>query len=166
MGRAEQLAAYVAGGMIEDDASLSVQEDALIVDGWWPAAVRLGRNTHLVRLDQDGPELDLPEQLASALAAAGLTRLEGDWPLIEAITLQRLGLLGAQWDVWAPSQTEAEAAIGEGAAGEGALPSMPDPMQAAEALTFASRGAERARPWDRPDDDEAGTPEAEPGTQP
>jgi hypothetical protein len=164
MGRPDQLAVYVAGGMLDDDPSLSVQEDALIVDGWWPAAVRLGRNTHLVRLDAEGPEPDLPEELSAALAAAGLTRVEGEWPLIEAITLQRLGLLGAQWDLWAPSREEAEAAIAEGAVGEGALPSLPDPMQAAKAMTFASRGAERPRPWDRPDD-EAGTPEEEPGTR-
>ncbi|MGI8759687.1 MAG: hypothetical protein ACR2K0_10330 [Acidimicrobiales bacterium] len=99
-----------------DNALVRVDGEALTVDDWWPAALWLGPATCLVRLDE-GPGPGLPAQLAQALAAAGLKSVDADPSAIEAITVQRLGLMGAAWQVWADDDDTARAAIADAAAG-------------------------------------------------
>lgn len=101
---------------VPDHASVRVDGDALTVDDWWPAALWLGPATCLARLDE-GPAPDLAAQLAAALTAAGLRPVEADPSAVEAITVQRLGLMGAAWQVWAEDDSTAAAAIANAAAG-------------------------------------------------
>lgn len=99
-----------------DDASVRIDGDALTVDDWWSAALWLGPATCLTRLDE-APAPGVPAQLAEALAAAGLRPVDADPSAIEAITVQRLGLMGAAWQVWADDESTARAAIAATAAG-------------------------------------------------
>lgn len=71
----------------------------------------------MVRRDPDSPDPSLPDELAAVLASAGLRPLEGDRPLIEAITLQRLGVLSAEWQLWAADEAEADVLIDHHATG-------------------------------------------------
>lgn len=94
-----------------DEASLQVEGDALVVDGWWPAALWLGPTTCLVRRD-DCPREGLLVALGAALRQAGLDVVEvGLAAPIEAISVGRLGLLGGDWQVWSTDPDAAQAAI-------------------------------------------------------
>lgn len=112
----EVVQAFVDRVAPPDDASVRVDGDALTVDDWWPAALWLGPATCLTRLDE-APAPDVPAQLAKALAAAGLRPVDTDPSAIEAITVQRLGLMGAAWQVWANDENTAQIAIATAAAG-------------------------------------------------
>lgn len=112
----EVVRAFVGRVPAPDHPTLGVEGEALTVDRWWPAALWLGPSTCLVRLD-DGPQPALAGSLASVLAEVGLSPVDGDPAAIEAITVQQLGLMGATWQVWAPDDATARAAIGFGAAG-------------------------------------------------
>jgi len=56
---------------------------------------------------------EISSQLSELLLSEGLQNLgdENDWPLVEGITLQWLGVVGAAWNVWSNSPAEAGAAI-------------------------------------------------------
>jgi len=141
----EFLRAYVAGDPGGDGGALSVQEEALYVDGWWPAAVRLGPQTHLVRTDLDGPEQDLTQVLMEALESAGLRPIQGDWSVVEAVTFQRLGLVGATWQVLGTSEAQARLDIEAAATGQ----TVPLGGRTLEDVTnhqlITQRGADRLR---------------------
>ena len=115
MDARQLLEAYVSGVAMPDDSALSVESEALYVDSWWPAAVRLGARVHLVRIYEDGPQPELSVELAQLLAESGLEHVGDDWPLIESVTLQRLGVLGGHWQVWAESKAAAETAVSKAA---------------------------------------------------
>jgi len=109
---------WVSTGASETAGSLDVEEDgALLVDGWWPAGVRLDPSNFLVRVDDTCPVPGLPGQIVSVLEEAGFRHLEGDWAVVESIALQRLGLLGAHWQVWGHDHESARRAVALAVAG-------------------------------------------------
>lgn len=103
--------AFVARTGAPAQAGLDIEGPALMVDRWWPAALWLGPATCLVRLD-DGPRPELAEVLERALGDAGMevTDLDVDAP-VEAITAQRLGVIGARWRLWATSAAAGRADV-------------------------------------------------------
>ena len=110
----EALAAFIAGDKLPEHGPVTSQNRALYIDEWWPAAVRMTPRSFLVRIYDDGPMPEISEQIESLLADEGLCNLgdENDWPIIEGITLQWLGVVGGYWHVWSLNADEAEAAIG------------------------------------------------------
>jgi hypothetical protein len=117
MATADVVTAFVSREPAPGHPSLQVEEDALVVDGWWPAALWLGREACLVRLD-DSPGDAVAAQLAQALTARGMVVVAADLDVaVEAVTMQRLGLIGARWQVWAADEPTAQAAVGAAAGG-------------------------------------------------
>ncbi|HEV2767691.1 MAG TPA: hypothetical protein VGV63_08305 [Acidimicrobiales bacterium] len=111
------VSAFVSRGPVPGHPSLQVEEDALIVDGWWPAALWLGREACLVRLDES-PGTAVAAQLAEALTTRGMVAVDGDLDApVEAVTMQRLGLIGATWQLWAADEADARAAVAAAATG-------------------------------------------------
>ncbi len=111
------VAAFVQRTGAPDDAGLRVEGDALVVDGWWPAALWLGDTTCLTRSD-GCPRAGLPGELAAGLAAIGLQPVEADLDAaIEAVSVGRLGLLGGDWQVRSTSLDAARAAVTSAASG-------------------------------------------------
>lgn len=107
----EGAAAFAARRPLPDDPSLLVEGDALLVEGWWPAALWLGPNTCLVRVD-DSPRPNLPVALQAALAERHRYQVDvGLEASIQAISVGRLGQLGAEWQVWSTDVDTAQAAI-------------------------------------------------------
>ncbi len=100
-----------------DEPSVQVEGDALMVDSWWPAALWLGPSTCLVRRDEC-PRPTLPIALEAALGEVGLAEVDVglDAP-IEAISVGRLGVLGADWQVWSSDVEVAGAAIATAVSG-------------------------------------------------
>ena len=98
-----------------DDARVRVEGDALMVDGWWPAALWLGPRTCLTRAD-GCPEPELPGALASGLAGVGLEPVDVDLhAAVEAVSVGRLGLLGGGWLVRSTSADAARDAVASAA---------------------------------------------------
>lgn len=111
MSTGEVVTAYACRDAAPGHPSLQVEEDALVVDGWWPAALWVGREACLVRVDESpGPVVAAP--LAEALAARGMVIVHADLDApVEAVTMQRLGLIGARWQLWAADEAAARAAV-------------------------------------------------------
>ncbi|MEX2620834.1 MAG: hypothetical protein WD250_11520 [Egibacteraceae bacterium] len=109
---ATSLDAYLTGSE-PDGGRLNVENGALYLDGWWPVLVGLGERVQLVRADDDPEALGLGRVVAGALARHGLRPCTMDERLTESIGLQRLGLLGASWQLWAPDQELADAALAD-----------------------------------------------------
>ena len=117
MATEEVVSAFVARVPAPGHPSLQVEDDALVVDGWWPAALWLGREACLVRLDES-PGDAVAAQLAETLAARGMVVVDADLDApVEAITMQRLGLIGARWQLWAADEGAARSAVAAAATG-------------------------------------------------
>ncbi|MGI9120928.1 MAG: hypothetical protein ACR2G7_12550 [Acidimicrobiales bacterium] len=111
----EVVLGFVNRGPVPGDPDLAVDGDALTVDGWWPAALWLGPSTCLVRLDES-TQPALAGALAEALGATGLVVVEADMDApVEAVTIHRLGLMGARWQLWSTDVTTARSAITQAA---------------------------------------------------
>lgn len=109
--------AYVAEAPLPPQGPLNVENDAVYLDGWWPGAIRLPAGAYAVRTEADPAGLDLPRLFADCLTRAGLRRCAVDDRLLESISLQRVGLLGSSWEVWAVDDTAATDAVAAAAAG-------------------------------------------------
>lgn len=117
MSSDEVVLAFVNRGPVPGVPDLTVDADALTVDGWWPAALWLGSSTCLVRLDES-TQPALAGALAEALGATGLVVVDADMDApVEAVTIHRLGLMGAHWQVWSTDTTTARSSIAEAASG-------------------------------------------------
>lgn len=118
MANPDVLRAFVEATDPPGDPSLTVEGDKLVVDGWWPAALRLGPRTCLVRVD-DGPDAGLPVQLVDALSDRGLVEIEAadlGAPVL-AVAMQRMDVLAALWQVWSEDEATARSVIGDAATG-------------------------------------------------
>lgn len=111
------LDAYFAGDEPPTGAPLNVENAALYLNGWWPVAVCLRHDAYVVRTEDDPEGLALRALVTERLAARGLHRCAVDDRLLESIALQRLGLLHAEWEAWAPDEETAVDAVGAAAAG-------------------------------------------------
>lgn len=111
--RAGLLRAFVLGQTMPEHGPLTTQMSALYVDEWWPAAVRLNSKVFFIRLDDDPPMPGIAEEMAAMLTERGLSELgsEQTWPLLDGVTLQRLGVVGPRWQVWGESPETVTEAI-------------------------------------------------------
>ncbi|HWH35212.1 MAG TPA: hypothetical protein VNT56_07815 [Acidimicrobiales bacterium] len=111
MAATEVVEAFAARRTPPGDPAYGAEGDALMVDGWWPAALWLGPNTCLVRLDE-GPRAPLADSLRTALTGAGLEPLHRDLDAAtEAVSAYRLGVVGGRWQAWATSESAGVADI-------------------------------------------------------
>lgn len=106
---------YVDAKPMPEHGPLTTQMSALYLDEWWPVAVRLNDKCFFVRMNDDGPMPEIARQITRMLADAGLQCFgtEDDWPLVDGITLQRLGVVGASWEVWADTRDLTRQSINE-----------------------------------------------------
>lgn len=107
---------YVEGEAVEE-GRLNLENGAVYLDGWWPVVVGLPEGAQLVRADMDPEGFGLRDIVAGVLTQKGMQACTIDEGLAEAVALQRLGLLGASWQLWAPSDEVAEKALAAAAAG-------------------------------------------------
>lgn len=117
MSGREVVAAFVGRLPAPGDPSLQIEGNSLMIDGWWPAALWLGPSTCLVRLDE-GAKAEVPAWLDEELSATHLVPVDADLDApLEAISVQRLGLIGAAWRIWSLDEPTARAAVVEALAG-------------------------------------------------
>ncbi len=95
-----------------------VEGPALMVDRLDAAALRIGPNAVLVRLDLDDDQLSAKPVVEHALAEAGMTRLDHDSLLAVPVAIQVLGLRISSWDLWGSELDPAYAALRAAAVGE------------------------------------------------
>jgi hypothetical protein len=111
MASAEVVTAFASREPAPGHPHLQVEGEALVLDGWWPVALWLSPEACLVRLDESPGEA-VAADLAEALAGRGLAVVEADLDApVEALTMQHLGLIGACWQLWAPDEAAARAAV-------------------------------------------------------
>ncbi|MFQ5880399.1 MAG: hypothetical protein ACE5IZ_09540 [Dehalococcoidia bacterium] len=106
------LEAFAAGATQGLSERLHIEKQVLYAFGWWILAIRLGDNAFLVRADSYLATTDRFEaQFQALLRSEGLTAVERDPPLADMVTLQAASLVGASWEVWAPSAKDAQEAF-------------------------------------------------------
>jgi hypothetical protein len=114
--------------------------DALVLDGWWHTAFRVGPDTFIVRTDEPPRATTVIDDLAAALSAQGLGHVADDLPTITALAYAQLSLgTGVSWALWARDR----------AAGEATLAARVDPessLQAAEPGVLDPEGAMAMQP--------------------
>lgn len=111
------LDAYLDKRALPEDGPLNVENATVYLHGWWPAAIRLNERAYQVRDEPDPEGLDLPQLVTEHLGSRGLRACQVDERLLESIALQRVGLLGGAWKVWAADDDAAAQAVAEAAAG-------------------------------------------------
>lgn len=91
--------------------SLHIEGNALILSGWWHAALRVTDRVVVVRNEpprEDAPALD---ELQAALKDIGLSEVAVDHPLIQPITYTEISLGQVSWALWATDLATGDAAL-------------------------------------------------------
>lgn len=99
-----------------------VEGPTLMVDRMDAAALRVGPNTILVRIDLPDEQTDAKPLVEQALGRQGLCRLDEDSWLAAPVAIQVLGLRLSSWDLWGTDLEESMAALRAAAAGEECRP--------------------------------------------
>lgn len=111
--------AFVAGARSGSVPGLQVTGDVLYVAGWWHAALRIAKDTFIVRAEPPPEPVPVFDLLTVGLERSGLKVVEGgDNPLINAITYVEADVSGLEWDLWAPSAERGAQAIAQRAGAE------------------------------------------------
>ena len=97
---------------------LVIEDDALVLDVWFPAAFRVAPDVFGVRGDEAPDDSPVIADLTTQLTARGLRPVATNPPLLHAITLSEIALGLVEWVVWATDPDTAEAAL-ERRAGHG-----------------------------------------------
>lgn len=90
---------------------LVIEEDALVLDVWWPAAFRVAPDVFGVRGDEPPDDSPVIADLTAQLTARGLRPVAENPPLLHAITLSEIALGLVEWWVWATDLETADAAL-------------------------------------------------------
>ncbi len=92
---------------------LVIEEDALVLDVWWPAAFRVAPDVFGVRGDEPPDDSPVIADLAAQLTARGLEPVATNPPLLHTITLSEIALGLVEWSVWATDEETADAALAD-----------------------------------------------------
>jgi hypothetical protein len=104
---------FVSGGARQGfGPTLNIERDALLLDGWWHAALRVAPDAFMVRTDEPPGSTAAPDDLAAELTARGLVHVADDLPLTTALAYTQLQLsTGVTWSLWATDLASGEAAL-------------------------------------------------------
>lgn len=124
MGDLGLVEAFVGGARSGSVPGLQVTGDVLYVAGWWHAALRVAKDTFIVRAEPPPEPVPVFDLLTVDLERLGLHEVEGgDNPLINAVTYVEADVSGLEWRLWAPSAERGAEAIAQRAGAESAPPS-------------------------------------------
>ncbi|MFN2388215.1 MAG: hypothetical protein ABR575_01210 [Actinomycetota bacterium] len=118
MQDAEVVGRFIAGAPAAAGDSLHIEEDALILAGWWHCAVRLGDSAFLVRTEEAPDDSHAPEIVREVLSAAGLSDIPGEHPLILAVIYTEVSTAGGTWELWGRDGRSATRALASRAGAE------------------------------------------------
>lgn len=109
----EVVQAFVAKGAQQGfGPTLNIERDALLLDGWWHAALRVTPDTFMVRTDEPPHDTATLDDLAAELSLLGTAHVGDDPPLATALAYAQLSLgTGVSWALWAPDLATGEAAL-------------------------------------------------------
>lgn len=125
--------------------TLHVEANALMLSGWWHAALRITDGVYAVRNEparEDAPALD---ELLVALREMGLSEVAVDHPLIQPITYTEISLGQVSWALWAVDLPTGEAALTARVGAESFLTDSPfaEPVEPVSADFSAELGGAR-----------------------
>lgn len=92
-------------------ARLQIEEDALVLDGWWPLAFRVTKDVFGLRDDQEPDPVPDGVDLAGTLARSGLVKVAENPSLLHTITYSEIALGLVAWSVWARDLDTANLAL-------------------------------------------------------
>ena len=109
---------YVRGDRTGHSEQFHIEGDTLMVARGLPLALRLDRDSLLLRIDL--PERLLPARslLQEVMGEEGMSLLDADTMLAAAVAIQVLGLRLSTWDLWGSDIERAFAALRAAAAGD------------------------------------------------
>jgi hypothetical protein len=98
--------------------SLHIENDVLMLGGWWHLAIRLGPKVFMVREEEPRVVSPAPAELLEVLHTRALHRVLEGHPLAQPIAYAHISVAGVEWAVWGPDRRTAEAALAEWAGRE------------------------------------------------
>ncbi len=104
-------AAFLGGAAEAAGPTLHIERDALLLEGWWHAAIRLRSDVFALRIDTPPSASPCLDRLADDLTARGLRVVVAGHPLMQPLTYAELDLVGAEWALWATDPDTAEVAL-------------------------------------------------------
>jgi hypothetical protein len=116
------LDAYARERYVGHSPRFHVEGPTLMVDRMDAAALRVGPNTILVRIDLPEEQTDAKPLVEQALGRQGLCRLDEDSWLAAPVAIQVLGLRLSSWDLWGSDLEESMAVLRLAAAGDECRP--------------------------------------------
>ena len=90
---------------------LHVETDALMLDGWWHACLRVADDTFIVRNEPPPRDTTTLSDIEAALTAKGLSNVGTDLPAITQFTYTGFSLGFVSWNVWATDLATGETAL-------------------------------------------------------
>lgn len=118
----EVLAGFARGQDVGHSLTLHLEGEALVAAGDVAVALRIPPGAVLVRVGLPEDLAPLEGRVEAALAAGGMTLLDGETLLAAPAALQVLGLRDTTWDLWGTDLDQAFAALRAAAVGEQSLP--------------------------------------------
>lgn len=116
------LKAYIQEFYAGHSDRFHVEGPALLVDRIDIAALRVGHNAILVRIDLAPDQGDAQPMVEQALTQHGLSRVAEDTVLAVPVAIGVLGLRVSSWDLWGADPDQATAALRLAALGDEVRP--------------------------------------------
>jgi hypothetical protein len=116
------LDAYVRARYAGHSPRFHVEGPTLMVDRVDAAALRVGPNTILVRIDLPDEQTDAKPLVEQALGRQGMCCLDEDSLLAAPVAIQVLGMRLSSWDLWGTDLEESMAALRSAAMGDECRP--------------------------------------------
>ena len=119
MNDREVIDAFLVGGAKRAfGPSLHIENNTLILNGWWHAALRISESVFVVRNEEPREDRAPLDELLAALVEAGLSQVALDHPYIQPITYTELSLGQVAWALWASDLDTGVQALVERASAE------------------------------------------------
>jgi hypothetical protein len=115
----EVIDAFLTGGAKRAfGPSLHIENNSLILNGWWHAALRIADGVYVVRNEEPREDRAPLDELLGALVGLGLSQVALDHPYIQPITYTEISLGQVSWSLWATDLATGEAALADRASAE------------------------------------------------
>ncbi|MGI8407377.1 MAG: hypothetical protein ACR2L3_02575 [Actinomycetota bacterium] len=103
--------AFIDGARSASGPTIHIEEDALLLSGWWHFSVRIGDESFLVRTEEAPDDSGIVDDLAEALQVRGIQRLPGEHPLILAVIYTEVSTAGGDWTLWSTDEQRGKNAL-------------------------------------------------------